>query len=204
MARNFDIKKRGSRQRKRKAIYLIIAEGRNKTESLYLSNFQEQGKAFCIHFVKAGSNTDAESLYKTLKSKWQELGLSETDGDRGFIVLDIDNDDLKAQSVRKLIKDNTIVGINFIVSNPTFELWFLLHFKYTTKYYTDGNAVIKDLKKYIPVYEKNMDCFILTQEYVGEAIKNADKLAKNYGNERWPAKECNPRTDVGNLVELLL
>lgn len=204
MARNIDVKKRGNRQRKRKSVYLVIAEGRNKTETIYLQNFQEQGKPFCIHFVKAGSNTDAESLYKTLASKWKELGLSEADGDKGFVVVDIDNDELKANSIRKLIKANSIAGIGFIVSNPTFELWYLLHYKYTTKFYADGNALIKDLRKFIPVYEKNMDCFMLTQQYVGEAIKNADKLAKNYGDERWPAKECNPRTDVGNLVELLL
>ncbi len=34
--RRFEIKQRGSVSRRTKAVYLIIAEGHNKTETLYL------------------------------------------------------------------------------------------------------------------------------------------------------------------------
>ena len=125
--RQISIKKRSSARRKDKSVYLIITEGKNKTETQYLSHFHEQGKDYSIHFVKAGNNTDAESLYKIMVSKWEEKELSEEKGDKGYIVIDIDNDPQKAQKVQKIIRDNRNPSIEFIVSNPTFEIWFLLH-----------------------------------------------------------------------------
>jgi hypothetical protein len=202
--RQISIKKRGSAQRKDKSVYLIITEGKNKTETLYLSHFQEQGKDYRIQFVKAGNNTDAESLYKILTAKWEENELSEEKGDKGFIVLDIDNDPLKAQKVQKIIHDNRYPAIEFIVSNPTFEIWFLLHFKYTTRQYENGEAVIKDLKKYIERYAKNGDYFDELQGGLKQALKYAQRLETHHGDKPWPAVECNPRTDMGNVIKKFL
>ncbi len=39
-------------------------------------------------------------------------------------------------------------------SMPSIELWFLLHFKYTTKEFTNCAEILIDLKKYLPEYEK--------------------------------------------------
>ena len=64
--------------------------------------FQDQEKNYSIRFVKAGYKTDADSLYNALIDKWEELDLSEKKGDRGFVILDIDNDPLKAQKVSVL------------------------------------------------------------------------------------------------------
>lgn len=201
--REIGIKKRGSANRKAKPVYLIIAEGKNKTETLYFSNYQEQGRSYSIRFVKAGSKTDAESLYKALSAKWKEMDLSEDNGDRGFIVLDIDNDPLKAEKITELIQSNANRAICFVASNPTFEIWFLLHFRYTTKEYPNGDAVIDDLKKYIPDYEKNKDVFGLSHDKLLDALRNADKLAAYHDGKAWPSADCNPRTDAARLVAIL-
>lgn len=201
--RNIEIKKRGKNTRNSRSVFLIIAEGKNKTETLYFSNYQMQGREYSIKFVKAGNNTDAESLYNTICSKWEELGLSEDRGDRGFVILDIDNDDSKAQKVVTLIKKNKNPAISFVVSNPAFEIWFLIHFRFTTKFYKDGNAVIADLLKFIPDYEKSKDCFSLINDKTAIAIQNSSKLRSVYDEQTWPSIACNPRTDVDQLVKLL-
>ena len=201
--REISIKKRGTNRRKLKPVYLIIAEGKNKTEVLYLSHFQDQEKSYSIRFVKAGYKTDADSLYNALIAKWEELDLSAKNGDRGFIVLDIDNDRLKAQKVSALSQSNKNSAVSFIVSNPTVEVWFLLHFKYSTKQYKDGNAVIKELSRYLPNYEKNRDCFEDCKDKMKEAIKYSTKLVEYYADSEWPSIECNPRTDMGVLITCL-
>lgn len=83
------------------------------------------------------------------------------------------------------------------------EVWFLLHFRYTTKEYANGDAVISDLKKCIPEYEKNKDIYGLCRFRTKDAISNADRLVKYYGDKTWPSINCNPRTDVDGLVPLL-
>ncbi len=202
--RVFAEKQRGNPVRKTKAVYLIIAEGNNKTETLYFSHFQEQGKDYYLRFVKAGSGTDADTLYRRLVKKWNEEGLSDKDGDKGFVILDIDGDQVKAQKVMNLIKTNKHSGISFIVSNPTFEVWFLLHYIFTTKYYDNGDKVIRDLKKHIPDYDKGQDTYEYVQTLTIDALKNAERLANQYRNVQWPSADCNPRTDVNLLVEMLM
>ena len=202
--REISIKKRGTNRRKLKPVYLIIAEGKNKTEVLYLSHFQDQGKSYSIRFVKAGYKTDVDSLYNVLIAKWEELDLSAKKGDLGFVILDIDNDQLKAQKVSALVKSNKNTAVRFVVSNPTFEVWLLLHFKYSTKQYKDGNSVIKDLRRYLPNYEKNRDCFEVCKDKMKDAVDNSTKLAKNYDDNEWPSIECNPRTDMGDLISCFL
>ena len=201
--RDFSVKKRGVTTRKDKPVYLIITEGKNKTETLYLSNFQEQGRPYSIRFVKAGSRTDVEYLYQAILDRWNELGLSGENEDRAFVIIDIDNDPIKARKVCELIQSNQNERIDFIVSNPTFEFWILLHFKYSTKAFLNGEAVITELKKYIPDYKKNMDCYLKCGDKIEEALKNYNKLEKHYSDLKWPSVECNPRTDMGELMCLL-
>lgn len=201
--RSINIKQRNKQRRKAKPVYLVIAEGKNKTETIYLSHFQSQGAEYSLRFAKAGTKTDAESLYKAMELKWKELELSEEKGDIGFIILDIDNDPQKAEKVRSLIKSNRNPSIRFVVSNPTFEIWLLFHFKYTTKQFENGNEVIRELRKHILNYEKTLDCFEICKEKQTEAINNAAKVEKHFENCDWPSAKCNPRTDVGGLVKLL-
>ena len=201
--RNLEVKRRGKIRKKTKPVYLIIAEGRNRTENLYFHNFRKQEYDFSLQIAKAGSKTDAESLYETMIAKWEELDLSSSKGDLGFVVIDIDNDSQKADKVLELIHKNHNPSIQFIVSNPTFEVWLLMHYRYTTKQFADGNAVIKELKKYIPDYEKNQDYFPVTCDRLQYAIVNSEKLEKHFEDEIWPSIRCNPRTDVGSLVCIL-
>ncbi|MCR4656071.1 MAG: RloB family protein [Lachnospiraceae bacterium] len=201
--REIGIKKRGTGRRKLKPVYLIIAEGKNKTEVLYLSHFQDQEKRYSIRFVKTGYRTDADSLYNVLIDKWEELDLSVENGDLGFVILDIDNDPLKAQKVSDLARSNQNTAVRFVVSNPAFEVWLLLHFKYSTKQYKDGYAVIKELRRYLPDYEKNRDCFEDCKDKMREAVDNSTQLAEYYADSGWPSIECNPRTDMGELIDIL-
>ena len=202
--RSIEFKTRGKGKVKTKAVYLFLAEGKNKTETLYFNNFQSQENDYVIRFAKAGNRTDATSLYDCMLEKWREWELSAEKGDRGFIVLDIDNSPQKVETVAKLVANNNNSAIEFIVSNPTFEVWFLLHFKYTTKYFADGEAVIRELKRYIPDYEKSKDYYDICSCKIQDALSSANKLERQYKEVEWPSLMCNPRTDVGKVVSFLV
>ncbi|MBE5899955.1 MAG: RloB domain-containing protein [Lachnospiraceae bacterium] len=57
--RRLKTKDRGTKNRKKKAVYLIVTEGKNKTEKTYFANFIGRDKQYNIHFVNAGYNTDS-------------------------------------------------------------------------------------------------------------------------------------------------
>ncbi len=59
--RNFHKKKRNDVKRKRKQVMLIAAEGKNKTEKLYFTSFQDQHGKYSIRFA-TGLETDPVGL----------------------------------------------------------------------------------------------------------------------------------------------
>lgn len=93
-----------------------------------------------------------------------------------------------------------------ILSNPCFEVWFLLHFRFSTKGYNNNEAVLNDLKKYWPQYEKKIGSYAELQPKTIEAVNNAKKVKTYFekSNSTSDIVKCNSSTDVYKFVEVLL
>ena len=205
MARKFLEKKRGTGKKAAKPLIILIAEGQNETEKNYFSQFRKQNSSFNIKILKSGWATDPRRMLKAIELYWKENELSEEKGDQGYVVLDLDCDEKKAKLVEKL-QNGSENNIRFIVSNPCFEVWFLLHYQCSTHIYADGNEVIRDLRKYISNYQKNTDVFSILSVNLDKALKNADKLVAHFNKMGcpWPSDKINPRTDAPEIVKKLI
>ncbi len=203
MARNFSVKPRNTGRRAPKPILLLVAEGHNVTETLYFKQFQKQHALYNIKIITPGSVTDPEGMLEKLEKYWLRNELDFMKGDRGFVVLDLDCDDKKAKLIEKLEASSKIA--QFVVSNPCFEIWFLLHYKYTTHVYLSGAEVIRDLRNYIADYEKNKDISKLLSDKTETAFQNAIKLTRHYDKlgYKWPSNKGNPRTDVPVIINAI-
>ena len=190
--------------RKTKKIKLIVVEGNNKTELLYFKNFNHS-ELFNINIYKS-TNTDLNGMVKDAKAQVKKMGLKLNSGDEVYLVFDLDNDCNKYNLMLELERKNP--SFNFIYSNPCFELWFLLHFKYTTKHYTN-ETIIKELNKetlkYGKKYCKSMDIYYEIREFkdlLGHAIKNIEKLNKfNKENDR---EGNSPSSNLLGLMNSIL
>lgn len=202
--RDFSSKKRNSHIYKERPVLLLLAEGRNVTEKTYFSQFVSTTSCYSIKIVNAGSTTDPQGLYKIVTKAWKEYKLDSRKGDIAFIVLDLDCDDVKANVIQELNLQNK--NIKFIVSNPCFELWYLLHFKYSTRQFLDNESLINELRKHISTYSKTKDINKCLSCKIGEAIVNSERLSNYHISEAhlWPSNESNPRTDVHSLMKLIL
>lgn len=202
MIRHFETKERDSKQRKSKPIILLIVEGQNKTENLYFRHFIQQNLPFNLRIITPGRTTDPKGMLEHLQNYWKRNGLDEKSGDLGYIILDLDCNDKKGNTIRKLNKG--LSSTKFIISNPCFEVWFLLHYKYTTHIFKDGSELITELRKHIKDYEKNKDIYALLLHNTATAIENSKKLVVHFNtdNSSWPSNTCNPRTDVHILLEM--
>lgn len=150
-------RKRNIHSRKSKRVILIAYEGNNKTEKIYFNNFSGRDKDYIIKPVP-GNETDPINLVKQTIQKNNELALSLTEDDKAYCIFDADikpNKNKQIISAIKLAKDNNIIPI---VSTPCVELWFLLHYEYTTAM-INSEDVIERLKKHYPKYEKNCNIY---------------------------------------------
>lgn len=190
--------------RKQKSKILIAAEGKNKTEKTYFSNFEDGKKSYNITYAR-GNNTDPLKLVKMLIKEIDELKLDLQDDDVAYCIFDTDVDPNKNKIIEEAIQLAKKNNIKIITSCPCIELWFLLHYDYTTA--NMGNEeVIKRLKEYYPKYEKNINIYPDIIKKIDSAIDRAKKLEKyqNDNNRRIGTVEANPNTEVYKIVEHLM
>ena len=201
--RSFSSKKRNKQSRKEKPMIIITAEGRNETEARYFSNFRTADCPYIIKFHKAGNLTDPTKLAESIRKRWDAEEADVRTGDMAFVVVDLDNKEDKAKEIQQLEAKNRVE--KFIVSNPCFEVWYLLHYGFSTKSYINADAVIKELKKHYPRYEKTSDMYSLLKNKMDDAITNAEKLEKYYEKEEQLHTDVsrNPYTDVYKIVKML-
>lgn len=117
--------------RKQKRKILIACEGNNKTEKNYFNNFENGQKSYNITYTK-GNDTDPLKLVQMLIAEVKELELDLTIDDVAYLVFDTDMDLNKNKIIRNAIKLAKENNIRVITSTPSIELWFLLHYEYTT------------------------------------------------------------------------
>ncbi|MBR2801372.1 MAG: RloB domain-containing protein [Erysipelotrichaceae bacterium] len=191
--------------RERKKIIVIGTEGNNKTEVQYFRNLERQQSQYRFIFAQ-GNETDPIKILKNTIHRSREEELSFKNGDMSLSVFDLDLDISKVPQLdeaKKLAKkDNTCI----ITSNPCFEIWYLEHFGYTSKSFSNSRELIRELKKHIPDYQKNTCDFKLLFPLTDQAIKNCKSLDEHHcmNSEEIAFEFSNPRTDVYKIIEKIL
>ncbi len=190
--------------RKQKSKILIALEGKNKTEKTYFSNFEDGTKSYNISYAK-GNNTDPLNLVQMLIKQIENMGLDLQDDDMAYCIFDTDTNPDKNKIINEAIQLAKKNNIKIITSSPCVELWFLLHYDYTTSNMSN-EEVIKRLKKFYPKYEKNVNIYPDIIKNLDKAIERAKKLEKYQldNNRRIGTVEANPNTEFYKIVEYLI
>ena len=208
MARIIEQKRRGKRRGnpdKTKNVILFGFEGENKTEKKYFQNFQGRNKSYNIDFAY-GNDTDPVQIVNNLINYMKEKDISVKHGDKIYCVFDSDVDKSKQEKINQAYLKASKRGIEIVMSVPSFEIWYLLHNRYTSHYFYSNDELIRELKKFISTYEKNINVFTLINKNVEKASVNAKALKKYHNIPEGQVitnMNCNPSTDVFKIVEYL-
>ena len=171
-----------------KKVIVFAYEGKNnKTEKLYFSHFKPADDRYILKAFSSGV-TDINNMIKSAKAKRNEYDYHSSE-DLTYIFIDGDNDIDKLKLINE-IKTKLPNDIHIIISNPTFEIWFLNHFVKTSKS-MNNDELIKELNKYLPNYQKNDDYFDNLDQRAEVAISNS--------NFQLELNSTNPFTDVVSL-----
>ena len=207
-ARSTSSFKRKKPGRDPKALVLIVCEGK-KSEPNYFKALRDDlhlttTSVRVVESKQGSAPVNVVNYAKTLIAK------EEVDYDRVFCVFDKDNHSTfnSAQKSLTNFSQRSRSKIKAIISVPCFELWLLLHFKYTTKQYCQGSMgpsacsrVIQDLEKFISNYEKaSSEIYARTKDKLDTAVKNAQKL-REFQKQQNGTKD--PYTEVDKIVEFL-
>lgn len=188
-----------SNKRERNSIIVFNAEGRNKTESIYLSNFKTRNT---IIRCPSGNSTDPRNMFSELKKYCLEHDINKEYGDKIYLFMDSDLKEEKIEVLKSIKKECEKIGADIILSVPTFEIWFLNHFRYSTKEFKSGDDVLKELKRYIIDYKKGNNYYSLLSDKINYAVTNSNKLEKHHidSNKDLLSNECNPYSGVHKVI----
>lgn len=210
------IERRGSKPRRTKPVILIVTEG-EKSEPKYFEHFRTRQNNVEVRVVpnsKNGGKTDYLNLIRKASRICKDDDLSPRSGDSVWIVADGDVNYQVADAIKKKNEALTQArataekeAYSLLISNPCFELWYLLHLRYTTAHLPDYDAVKKALEQAgIKDYEKHNDLYEQLASETIEAIKRAKRLETHQVENGFTLPLCidaNPFTEVYRLVEKL-
>ncbi len=191
------------RRVKNKIIFIFCEGKENKTERYYFEQLR-QNKRLSNYKIKVKHKTghsDPEGLVKYAKSLVLTKEIDFRLGDLAWCVFDMDNNTQK-----QLDKAKKAAGknIGLFLSNPSFEIWYLLHFElYKDKLNNDD--LINRLRNpnNIPNYEKNKCYYNHVLNNQPYAINNAKALEAMHienGIDLFNLNS-NPSTQIYKIIE---
>jgi hypothetical protein len=181
---------------------LIICEG-EKTEPLYFTKLKLEWRITSL-VIRTAGGTQAHNLVDCAiaeKEKTKTIK-GESQFDQIWCIKDVEIPMChKLQDAYIKARDN---GIQFALTFPCFEYWLILHFENTARFMESNDQAIKHLKKHISDYEKGSKktCEIVFPK-IDYAISNADQIMNTRYSRTDKIWECNPSTQVHELVGLL-
>ncbi|KIC03076.1 hypothetical protein OA88_05430 [Flavobacterium sp. JRM] len=179
-----------------KSKVLILCEG--LTEKNYFNALKEDlglPKTIAVNIFQS-NKVDCKGVVEEAIKKAKREGFQEI-----FVVFDHDNQ-AKRNEAFKLAEDK---NIKVVFSSICFELWFLFHYKNSTKAFVSEAELERELKKCIGMesYEKNnFKHYSILKDKITTAKSHAEKarLSVINNNEGVEVFNLNPFTNVDELV----
>lgn len=194
--------------RREKPIFLLVCEGKNKTETLFFKNFISRENNFNLK-IDSCEATDPIGIAKRAYKKITDDQLDNKIGDRVFCIADIDLSSERNKKINEAIskygKKSNKCKIEFIRSNPCFETWLLYYFTKDPKCVNSSAEAKKELKNFDRKYKENYDIYKNNNLSSKNrfAIDNSEAKNKLYSS-KMSIEEKNPYTEVHNLIKLFL
>ena len=100
-------------------------------------------------------------------------------------------------------KAANVDGLELIMSNPSFEYWFLLHFAKIVTPFQSNTDIQSKLKQFHPTYKKTRIGFNILFPLTDSAITRSKEVLREQHDDAEDLRDCNPSTHVHKIVEYL-
>lgn len=176
---------------------LIMCEGA-ETEPTYFDRFRTEKRLSTqlIQIVGGERGTNPKTIVENAKKRQKDARQEGLKFDRVWCVFDR-NEHEHIEEAFNQARDN---HFSIAFSNPSFELWFLLHFEQQGAALSRKQACER-LRKHVPRYDKAKDVYDSLISGQAQAVTRAVTLRRQYAQEG--GVPPNPYTDVDLLVEYL-
>lgn len=183
--------------RRQSGAILIMGDG--ESEKTYFEHLSDLYRNVHIRSV-ATAKTGPAILIRKTREHVRKSDFDSTKGDIIAIVMDLD-DRFAENEIREMELECNKLGFHLIISNPSFEVWLMCHYRIPTHPYT-ATELYNEMDAELRGYNKSRG-IEFNDESVDKAVTNAEKLLSE--NECNPTGCCrhNPSTTVYSLVKTI-
>ena len=188
-------------RKNKKPLIIICSEGEGKnTEKCYFGNFSN--KDLRIKFSTGGS-TDPKGMVNDLINYMNNIDAKSEDYIRTFLVLDTDLNEKRIRKIKEIEQKCKENNIEIITSAPTFEIWFLMHFRNNKLKFSTSKDVKKELEKVNGAYLETMDMYEKIKNKTDDARKIAQSIEKQIIKNQEDLLKSNPHSSVYKILDAI-
>jgi hypothetical protein len=186
---------------------LIACEG-SKTEPIYFKSIRNELRSPTLKIIVLDhqGKTDPRNIIERLIEERREMQDKQewNKDDQAWAVFDGDEHIEKSREKwQSAITKANNQKIHLAITNPCFELWYLIHFQEQFSQIT-RDKLINVLQKHIPKYDKSMCLYPKPLKPLTElAIQRADKIAEQIKRNQLDEHSNPCCSGLSNLVSSL-
>ena len=193
--------RRQIKQNRRKPLIVICSEGGKKSsEYYYFRNYASRDLR--IQF-STGNSTDPKGMLEDLLKYIRNEDISSEDECKIFLVLDTDLDNKRINEIKEIEQQCNDNNIEIITSAPTFEIWYIMHYRNNRLKFLSSKDVKKELQIINGYYTESMDMYKMINKSTSSARNTAKNIEQQAVKNNDDLFKLNPHTSIYKILDTI-
>lgn len=193
--------RRQLRQSKKKPLIVICSEGGKKSSEYYYFR-NHTNRDLRIQF-STGNSTDPKGMVEDLLKYIRNEDITSEDNCRIFLVLDTDLDEKRISEIREIEQKCIDNNIEIVISAPTFEIWYVMHYRNNRLKFQTSKDVKRELQNLNGTYTESMDMYKIIKDSTDNARSTAQSLEQQIIRNNEDLLSSNPHTSIYKILNAI-
>lgn len=193
--------RRQLRQSKKKPLIVICSEGGKKSSEYYYFR-NHTNRDLRIQF-STGNSTDPKGMLDDLLKYIRNEDIASEDNCRIFLVLDTDLDERRISEIKEIDQECIDNNIEIVTSAPTFEIWYLMHYRNNRLKFQTSKEVKRELQNLNGTYTESMDMYKIIKDSTDNARSTAQSLEQQIIRNKEDLLSSNPHTSIYKILDAI-
>lgn len=186
---------------KKKPLIIICSEGGKKSsEYYYFRHFSTRNLR--IQF-STGNSTDPKGMLEDLLKYIHNEDIASEDNCRTFLILDTDLNERRINEIKEIEGECVKNNIEIITSSPTFEIWYIMHYRNNSLKFQTSKEVKRELQYLNGTYTESMDMYKIIKNQTISARNTAKSLEQQIIKNNEDLLKSNPHTSIYKVLDAI-
>ena len=189
------------RKSKKKPLIVICSEGGKKSSEYYYFR-NHTNRDLRIQF-STGNSTDPKGMLDDLLKYIRNEDIVSEDNCRIFLVLDTDLEEKRISEIKEIEQKCIDNNIEIVTSAPTFEIWYVMHYRNNRLKFQTSKEVKRELEKLNGTYTESMDMYKIVKDLTNNARSTARSLEQQIIRNNEDLLSSNPHTGIYKILDVI-